>query len=152
MKPLPTVLSSAINKSQHHQEKNSWQCRELNPGLMAEKQVSSLCAMQPHSADFVCLMPIVNRNTHLKKKDFRNKCSSRLAVAIIPHDQEVQGSNSIGVGLFASFYPIRSTCLQHSELGHFSAIQKIKASLGIRLVRSLIRKFISLANKKHQEA
>ena len=33
IKPLSTVLSSAINKSQQHQEKNSWERRESNPVL-----------------------------------------------------------------------------------------------------------------------
>ena len=28
IKTLSTVLSNAINKSQQHQEKNSWECRE----------------------------------------------------------------------------------------------------------------------------
>ena len=39
IKPLSTVLSSAINKSQQHQEKNSWEDQESNPGLLGEKQV-----------------------------------------------------------------------------------------------------------------
>ena len=46
MKPLSTVLSSAIIKSQQHQEKISKECRESNLGLLGEKQV---CAMQPYS-------------------------------------------------------------------------------------------------------
>ena len=44
-KPLSIVLSSAV-KSQH-QEKNSWECQELSSGLLGEKQVRYLCAMQP---------------------------------------------------------------------------------------------------------
>ena len=46
-KPLSTVLSSAINESQQHQEENSWELRETNQGLLGEKQVCHLCAMQP---------------------------------------------------------------------------------------------------------
>ena len=44
MKPLFTVLSSAVNKSQQHQEENSWKHRESNPGLLGEKHVYYLCA------------------------------------------------------------------------------------------------------------
>ena len=46
IKPLSNVLSSAINKSHEHQEKNTLECRELNLGLLGEKQVCYLCAMQ----------------------------------------------------------------------------------------------------------
>ena len=45
-KPLSTVLNSAVNKSQQHQEKNSWEHQESNLGLLGEKQVCYLCAMQ----------------------------------------------------------------------------------------------------------
>ena len=47
IKPLSTLLSSAINKSQQHQERNSWASRESNLGLLSETQVRYLCAMQP---------------------------------------------------------------------------------------------------------
>ena len=50
IKPLSTVLSSAINKSKQHLEKNYWECRESNLGLLDEKQVCYLCAMQPPSS------------------------------------------------------------------------------------------------------
>ena len=46
-KPLSTVLRSVINKSRQHQGKNSCECRELNLGLLGEKQVCHLCALQP---------------------------------------------------------------------------------------------------------
>ena len=49
IKPQSTVLSSAINKSKQHLEKNYWECRESNLGLLGEKQVCYLCAMQPPS-------------------------------------------------------------------------------------------------------
>ena len=39
IKPLSTVLSSAVNKSQQHQQKNSWERQELNPGLVGGEQV-----------------------------------------------------------------------------------------------------------------
>ena len=52
-KPLSAVLSSAIDKNQQHQEKNSWEHRELNQGLLGEKQVCFLCAMQPPSPKVV---------------------------------------------------------------------------------------------------
>ena len=45
IKPLFPVLSSAINKSQQHQEKNSWECQESNPGLLGENQVCFLCTI-----------------------------------------------------------------------------------------------------------
>ena len=45
--PESTVLSSAIHKSQQHSEKNTWECKDLNPGHPGEKQVCYLCAMQP---------------------------------------------------------------------------------------------------------
>ena len=44
---LSTIQSSVANKSQQHQEKISWERQELNPGLIGEKQVCYLCAMQP---------------------------------------------------------------------------------------------------------
>ena len=47
VRPLSTDLSVAVNKSQQHREKNSWERRESNPGLLGEKQVCYLCAMQP---------------------------------------------------------------------------------------------------------
>ena len=40
IKPLSTVLCSAVNKSQQNQEKNSWELQETN-----------LCALQPPDAD-----------------------------------------------------------------------------------------------------
>ena len=43
IEPLATVLSSAVNKSQQHREKNSWECQ----GLLGEKQVCCLCSKQP---------------------------------------------------------------------------------------------------------
>ena len=47
IKPLSTVLSSAVKKSQKYQEKNSWEHRESTPGQLGKKQVCYLCAMQP---------------------------------------------------------------------------------------------------------
>ena len=46
IKPLSIVLSSAVIISQQHQEKNSWQWAKSNLGLLGEKQVCYLCAMQ----------------------------------------------------------------------------------------------------------
>ena len=43
---LSPILSSTIHQSEQHQEKNSWECWELNPGLLGEKSVCYLCAMQ----------------------------------------------------------------------------------------------------------
>ena len=42
IKPLSSVLSSAINKSRQHQEKTSCECQELNRGL-GKKQLCYLC-------------------------------------------------------------------------------------------------------------
>ena len=47
IEPLSTVLSSAVIKYQQHREKNSWERRESNSGLLGEKQERYLCAMQP---------------------------------------------------------------------------------------------------------
>ena len=47
IKSQSTALSSAVNKSQQHQEKNSREHKEFNPGLLVKKQVCYLCAMQP---------------------------------------------------------------------------------------------------------
>ena len=47
VKPLSSILSGAVNKSQPDQEKNSWECRESNLWLLGEKQVCYLCAMPP---------------------------------------------------------------------------------------------------------
>ena len=47
IKHLSTVLSSDVNKSQQHLVKNSWECRESNPGLLGEKQSCYLCAELP---------------------------------------------------------------------------------------------------------
>ena len=44
--PLFTILSSADNKSQQHHKRNSWECREPNPGLPGERQECYLCAIQ----------------------------------------------------------------------------------------------------------
>ena len=41
IKPLSTVLSSAVNKSQQHQKKNSLERQGLNLGLQGAKQESS---------------------------------------------------------------------------------------------------------------
>ena len=38
IQPLFTVLSSGDNKSDETSEKNSWERRELNPGLLSNKQ------------------------------------------------------------------------------------------------------------------
>ena len=45
VKPLSSVQSNVVIKSQQHQQKNSWERRELNPRLLGEKQLCDLCAM-----------------------------------------------------------------------------------------------------------
>ena len=47
IKPLSTVLSSAVNKYKQNQDKKSWECRESNPVLLDTKQVCHLHTMQP---------------------------------------------------------------------------------------------------------
>ena len=47
IKPLSNVLSSAINKSQQYQVINYWESRKSHLGLLDEKPVCCLCAMQP---------------------------------------------------------------------------------------------------------
>ena len=46
IKPLSSVIISAINKSQQHQEKNSWEYKKITLWLLGEKQICCLCAMQ----------------------------------------------------------------------------------------------------------
>ena len=46
VEPLSPVPRSVFNKSQQHEEKHPWECQELNLGLLGEKQVCYLCAMQ----------------------------------------------------------------------------------------------------------
>ena len=58
IKPLSTVLSSATYKSQQHLEKNSWKCRESNPGPLGAKQK---CRPLCHAAT-LCLMGFDNEN------------------------------------------------------------------------------------------
>ena len=50
IKHLSTILSSAVNKSLQREEKNSWGHQDSNPGLLDEKQLGYLCAMQPPAA------------------------------------------------------------------------------------------------------
>ena len=57
IKPLSTVLSCAINKSQQNQDKNSWECRESNLGLLSELQVCYLFATQLFIANSAILPP-----------------------------------------------------------------------------------------------
>ena len=45
VKPLSSVLGSAVNKYRQNQEKIFWAQREAN--LLGEKQVCHLCAMKP---------------------------------------------------------------------------------------------------------
>ena len=52
IKPLTTVLSSAIKNSKQHQGKNSREHRESNLGLLGEKQVFYLRAYKPLSISF----------------------------------------------------------------------------------------------------
>ena len=44
---LLSTVCIAVNKSQQHQEKNSWECWETVPGLLGEKQVGYLFALKP---------------------------------------------------------------------------------------------------------
>ena len=58
--------NSAANKSQHRQEKNSWECRESNLGLLVGKLVCYLCAMQhPQIAPLVLLSDLSKFESHL---------------------------------------------------------------------------------------
>ena len=47
IKLLSAVLNSAVNKSQQHQEKNSWERRDLNFGPLGENQECYLCVASP---------------------------------------------------------------------------------------------------------
>ena len=46
IKPLSIFLSNVVSKSKQHQDKNSWECQEPNPGPLGEKQEYYLCAVQ----------------------------------------------------------------------------------------------------------
>ena len=88
VKPLSTVLSSAVNNSQQHQEKNSWECQESNPGPLDEKQVCYLCAMQPP------------RLQKVKVMYWAHGCSA--VVEHLPRDHEVVGLNPAWCWAFSS--------------------------------------------------
>ena len=47
IKPLITTLRSAVNKSAQHQDKICRENWESNPGVLGEKRVCYICAMQP---------------------------------------------------------------------------------------------------------
>ena len=49
IKPLSTVLIRAVNKSQQHQEKNSWERQESNLELPDGKRNYHLFAMLPRN-------------------------------------------------------------------------------------------------------
>ena len=67
IKPLSTLLSSAVNKSQQHQEKNSREHRESNPRLLGEKQVCYPCAMQPLPSLCLCWTGIFGKLDQARK-------------------------------------------------------------------------------------
>ena len=46
-KPMSAALSSAVNKSPQQQESNSWERRELNPGLLGEKHLIAMQSLGP---------------------------------------------------------------------------------------------------------
>ena len=48
IKPLSNVISNAINKSPNIKRKinGPWECGDLSPGLLGERQVCYLCAVQ----------------------------------------------------------------------------------------------------------
>ena len=48
IKPLFTVLSSAVSKSQQHQEKNSWGCRASNLGEIPWVPLAARIRFAPH--------------------------------------------------------------------------------------------------------
>ena len=47
IKPMSTVLSSGVKKSQQHLDKDSCERRELNPGLLGEKQICYMLYAAP---------------------------------------------------------------------------------------------------------
>ena len=57
LKPLCSVRSIAVNKSQQHKEKNYWECRESNLGLpVVKREHCPSCYAVPFSASlFVSL-------------------------------------------------------------------------------------------------
>ena len=58
IKPMSTVLSSAVNKSQQHQDKNSLERRELNLGPLGEKQECHPFVLSPRLGNLLfAIMP-----------------------------------------------------------------------------------------------
>ena len=88
-KALPTLLSSVVNKSEQHQEKNCGECQESNRRLLGEKQICYLCAMQPPeggiffvfvSIEWKAFLPFLAFQKKLEKKNSpRAKESNNLA-------------------------------------------------------------------------
>ena len=68
IKPMYTVTSIAINKSQQHQDKNSWEYRESNSGQLSEKQICYLFSTQPP----VCLV-VINITYFFQKSRSTNR-------------------------------------------------------------------------------
>ena len=58
IKPLSNVLRSAVKKSQHYQEKNTWERQELNLRLLGEEQVCYLHAIPPSPSNIKYLFKI----------------------------------------------------------------------------------------------
>ena len=65
IQPLSTVRRSTANISQHHKEKNRWECRESNPGLLGEKQVCYLFAMLPPHSNWLVLIHLFDPSLSL---------------------------------------------------------------------------------------
>ena len=55
IKPLSTVLSIAVNKSQQHQEKNCWERWGSNPRLLGAKRERYPLCYGPHPPSFLLL-------------------------------------------------------------------------------------------------
>ena len=65
IEPLTTILSSAVNKSQQHQETNSWECSESNRGLLgAKKECYPLCYAPPPPPRLELWSPRLNKFSH----------------------------------------------------------------------------------------
>ena len=58
IKPQSSVLSSAVNKSQQYQEKNSWECRKSNLGQLGAKESPPF----PAKTQELVLVRVVQRN------------------------------------------------------------------------------------------
>ena len=79
-KPLSTAQSSAVNKTQQHQEKHSWERRESNPGLLVRKRERYLSVVILPSLIMICFKLFnINRKDITRGRGWGYFCCGREA-------------------------------------------------------------------------